>query len=123
MIKIDVTELSYPLFRQLYSLNMRDKGRMRDALVEHRLTKGATCYIIGDVAAWAIVRMEEYRKEGRVIHRRTADFYVRQSLRKQGLGRILVDAVKKKHPKIVVRQHNEGSKEFFRRTLWNDKNW
>lgn len=121
MIRLDVTELSPELFKKLYSLNMRDRGVMRNILIEHRLTKGATCYIIGNVDGWALVHLEEYRVDGQIRHRRTANFYVRQSLRRQGLGRILVEAVKEKHPRIKVHDYSERSKEFFRRTLWKKK--
>lgn len=118
MMTSEVKDLSAAMYRTLYSLNMRHKGRMADILTEFHYKPGARVYILQDttrVTAWAMVHKQRYRSAGVEKERYTADFYVRKSERRKGLGSSLAKVVKKDYPFVTVNRHDYESESFFKK--------
>jgi len=118
--RMKLSRVDKDMFRQLYSLNKRRYGEMRDMLIKERTNKTAYVYLIFDekdkrrVIAWAISACK---------HQRSCPvgmFWVRRSHRRQGFGKKLLTAIdldsKRRCRKWYYYDHDYRSCEFFSHT-------
>lgn len=84
-----LSEVEPELYKQLYRLNFRSNGGMRNCLVGHRKANNAyVCYVLdqeNNVAGWTLV----YQTHNTIP---AAHFYVRKKYRRKGLGTLLMQA-------------------------------
>lgn len=88
-IDVPVSQLSDKLYKKMYSLNLRSKGRMRPLLVQSRrnISFGSTFYALdgNKLVAWALVSNSSLKGEKNYIQ-----VFVRSQYRKMGLASILI---------------------------------
>lgn len=117
VIRCAVRDLTEAEYRQCYSLNFRSDGMMRWVFMNSRRGKcydKAMVYRIldaGELIGWALAY--ETIPDTNYIE---AHFYVRKRRRREGVGRLLRDAVYRDFPEHLVCVHDLPSKRFFRAT-------
>jgi len=110
-----VQDLSDTEFQECSRLNYGTSGemwyRLNDARRESIRAEESQALMIrdrqGKLIAWALLFKDRYCRSYEV------HFYVPQKYRRQGLGTKLVDAVKRREPKAMVKPWNKASKAFF----------
>lgn len=111
IITIPVQELSDSDYWKCHSLNARQAGQMRGALVRARRDNlNAKISLAKEkdlLIGWAFA----YKAPG--IRYPFAHFYVRKTHRKNGVGRILMGEMLNNYTKLRVYPHNDQSSIFF----------
>lgn len=124
-----IAECNTDIYDKLYSLNFREYGVMRKALVNaKKYNNGLVIYIIEKniILAWAIVYKHKndpqkyVKNQYKIIfpHVFEVHFYVRKQYRNMGFGKILYkkakNICKRNNKKMKVMQHDVVSKAFFK---------
>lgn len=94
-----VKNIPAQIYKQLYSLNYREAGCMRDCLVEARQSDTNDDFIIAymdddKVLGWCLVHNAFYSDE------KVLQIYVRQALRGHGIGTKVIKKAKQKLQKM-----------------------
>lgn len=111
-----VKDLSKARFKQLYSLCMRESGKMRDVL---RTMPDAEVYMItndeGQVYCWSIIFPQNDKHKLYI--------YTRARERRRGYATALIEIIRRDYPDVIriACEPNEDRLEFFKSVGLTDK--
>jgi hypothetical protein len=113
LIVRDVKELQSSEYQACYGLNLRDKGLMRDRLVECRHTRQGYVVMLFEndvLLSWALVWAYDLAKD-----QWGAYFYTRESQRRKGYGSKVAGTVKENWTNITSWPSDDIGYKFFDR--------